>query len=92
MSIAYLPKELQSSDALACALCGAQLPFSLATVGLVYASNQQAFSCSSHLFRAEELIVGWADFLWSEKIKYVKPDLEPNELIYERMHYAWPHS
>lgn len=53
-------------DKLTCAICRVNLPLSRATAGLYDCDNHQAFSCISHLFEVEKLIVGWADFITTE--------------------------
>jgi hypothetical protein len=70
MSIVHIPKELQLSEPLACAICRVRLYFSKATVGLFDADNHQAFACVSHFSEVELLIVGWADFMAAERYKY----------------------
>lgn len=48
---------------LTCAICRVNLPLAKATAGLYTHDNHQAFSCVSHLFEVERLILGWADFI-----------------------------
>lgn len=77
---------------LKCAICKSGLLPEQATAGLYDSNNRQAFACASHFNEARVLILGWSDFLWNEYRKYRKPPRQPNELIYEEMRYAWPHS
>lgn len=77
---------------LCCAICLNRLTTQTGTAGLIDSNNRQAFACISHFSEIELLLTGWADFLWSERQKYRKPEIQPNQLIYEGMSYAWPNS
>jgi hypothetical protein len=65
-----IPKETQTNNPLACSICRVQLLVSKATAGLFDAANQQAFACVSHFSEVELLIVGWADFMATERERY----------------------
>lgn len=80
MSIVYVPKELQLTEPLICAICHVKLLFSKATAGLFNADNQQAFACISHFSEVELLLIGWADFMASERTKYERGKREAETL------------
>ena len=80
MSIVYLPKELQRAFPLTCAICRVRLLLDKATAGLFDADNHQAFACVSHFSEVELLIVGWADFVASERAKREHRRQEDNAL------------
>jgi hypothetical protein len=80
VSIVYLPADVETSGR-ACSICRVQLTLDKATAGLIDADNRQALACVSHFSEVELLIGGWANFIASERIRYLQRR-QPSNLIY----------
>jgi hypothetical protein len=80
MSIVHFPKELQLNEPLACAICRVKLLLDKATAGLFDAESRQRLACVSHFSEVELLIVGWADFMATERAKYERNKREADAL------------
>lgn len=92
MSIVYIPPNLQDSESLVCSICRVKLSLTMAATGLIDAGRHQTFTCISHLFEVEKLIVGWADFIAQERIKLLRQERDSNFLYGESTRDAWLNS
>lgn len=88
MGIVYLPPELEVSSR-ACSICRVKLTLDKATAGLFDANNRQALACVSHFSEVELLIVGWANFIAVERIRYLQRKQQPSNLTYEGGSNVW---
>jgi hypothetical protein len=88
MGIVYLPPELEVSSR-ACSICRVKLTLDKATAGLFDADNHQALACVSHFSEVELLIVGWANFIAFERMRYLQHKQQPGNLIYEGGSNVW---
>lgn len=82
MAIAELPPDFQLPAPFVCALCGVKLSLAKTTAGLLSTHGNQAFACVSHFSELALLIRGWAFYIASERVAYLKQGEEPNDLIY----------
>jgi hypothetical protein len=70
MAITKLPPTFKDDTHLYCVICNVRLMLDNATAGMLDATKHQTFACVSHFSEAELLIVGWADFISTERTKY----------------------
>jgi hypothetical protein len=82
MAITSLPPDVALADPLLCAICGVRLPLDKATAGLYNAAGQQCFACVSHYWEVERLIVGWADFVATQRQLLIKSGQQFNAWLY----------
>jgi hypothetical protein len=81
MAVVHMPSERPFEET-TCAVCHVALVPEKATAGLFDANNRQVFACISHFSEVEKLILGWADFLASERRRCFEQGEEPAFLIY----------
>jgi hypothetical protein len=82
MAISRIPPNTLDASTLICAICSVQLTLDKATAGLLDRKGRQTFACVSHFSEVEKLISGWADFMATERYKYLREAQEPQVLIY----------
>ncbi len=82
MAITSLPTSLTDIDSLVCAICSVKLSLDKATAGLLDGNGHQTFACVSHFSEVEKLITGWADFMATERYKYLHRGQQPETVIY----------
>lgn len=85
MAITSCPDVLQSQRAL-CVICEREMPMSALSAGLYDAESRQAFACDDHFREPNRLIIGWIDFIATERERYLQ--LHGNHLLNER-HDEW---
>jgi hypothetical protein len=66
MAIIQLFDNEQLPEYVRCAICGKQIPMTEATAGLLDAEQQQ-FACNGHFWNPHQFIIGWADFMATQR-------------------------
>ena len=71
MAIINCP-DTASSRVASCVICHLEKPLSTLSAGMYDAEYCQAFACDDHFREPNRLIVGWADFIASERVRYLQ--------------------
>lgn len=71
MAIVKVPADISPGDVL-CIICENAIPLTQATAGFLSIDNQQAFACNSHFRSGQQFIVGWVDFIITERLKHLQ--------------------
>ncbi len=82
MAITKLSHGFQLPSPLTCAICRVTLTLDKATAGLFDAHGQQTFACVSHFSEVEKLIIGWADFVTTQRREYEALHDEPSDFLF----------
>jgi hypothetical protein len=67
MAIISVPAGMGIADTVFCTICGEQIALELATAGFRDANDEQAFACNEHFRSGGQYIIGWVDFVASER-------------------------
>jgi hypothetical protein len=74
MAIIRLRDGKPISQKLDCALCGRRIEPNAATAGLSDGDGQQYFACNGHFRNSRQFIVGWADFMATQRAARVRSE------------------
>jgi hypothetical protein len=72
MGITQFPKSMKLPERVTCVICRKSISPARATAGLHDAEGNLAFACAGHFWSMSRLIVGWADFMTSERAKRLR--------------------
>jgi len=67
MGITKLGNEEKLPQYFVCVICGKQVSPDLATAGIADNAHTLRFACNGHFWNAHQFIVGWANFLATER-------------------------
>lgn len=67
MAIVSVPATVGTKETVFCIVCGDSIALGEATAGFRGANDEQAFACNGHFRSGGQYIVGWVDFVASER-------------------------
>ena len=67
MAIVSVPTGMGIADTVFCIVCEHNIALGEATAGFRDANNAQAFACNEHFRSSGQYIMGWVDFVASER-------------------------
>ena len=85
MAIISCPGDMPPHAAV-CVICKKEMPLHALSAGLYDANYRQAFACDDHFREPNRLIIGWTDFVATERQRHLR--LHANSLLQEE-HDEW---